>query len=363
MRVLKGELIEWSVVAIGAHEGALITRVTPAQVEQALSLRARIEEWAHEFGAPTWKPEISGRGQGAQKLGDLVFFSGPTASQEVPSAPPELAGECYDTPPAAPPPPAWQAVPVHGDASAVTDAEWDAGKEAKTADLDVLRKMGALIHGRGESKGDVKLLHHRAQDGAVVWRGVAIAMGVLLGARGGLPGVPTKVKKEAYAHLAEHYRQFGMTPPEPRLAYDGECDADGEWIDWTPDELVALHFDGIIHVPGVQPSQEIQRLEALRKEIATLREVVSSALTPPPSPVVQGAGPDEGALTEQRIVAALSAIRPGDVAFDQVRALLTEYARDFVAMFREQIREHIRSAVIAARKRGLRILEEKTDGK
>ena len=59
-----------------------------------------------------------------------------------------------------------------------------------------------------------KLPHHEMVDGElkVVWNGVVSAMSVMSGGRGG-----TDVSRDdidaIYAHLAEHYRQFGEEPP------------------------------------------------------------------------------------------------------------------------------------------------------
>lgn len=60
---------------------------------------------------------------------------------------------------------------------------------------------------------DLKLPHHRPEDGAVVWRGVAAAMAALLGARGGV-SIPSQDRRRVYNHLAAHYRQFDREPPE-----------------------------------------------------------------------------------------------------------------------------------------------------
>src|SRR5574341_201504 len=68
--------------------------------------------------------------------------------------------------------------------------------------------------------GDLKLPHHRASDGAVVWNGVKAAMGALLGARGGAD-IPDDERRAVYTHLARHYRQFEKEPPEfPAIAAD-----------------------------------------------------------------------------------------------------------------------------------------------
>lgn len=64
-----------------------------------------------------------------------------------------------------------------------------------------------------ETYGDLKLPHHRPQDGKVVWRGVVAAMAALMGARGGV-NIPAQDRRRVYEHLARHYRQFDREPPE-----------------------------------------------------------------------------------------------------------------------------------------------------
>ncbi|MEE8262722.1 MAG: HK97 family phage prohead protease [Gammaproteobacteria bacterium] len=63
--------------------------------------------------------------------------------------------------------------------------------------------------------GGLKLGHHRASDGAVVFRGVSAAMGSLNGARAPLD-IPDRDRRKVHTHLASHYRQFGRTAPELR---------------------------------------------------------------------------------------------------------------------------------------------------
>lgn len=63
--------------------------------------------------------------------------------------------------------------------------------------------------------GGLKLGHHRASDGAVVFRGVSAAMGALNGERSPL-GIPDRDRRKVHTHLASHYRQFGRTAPELR---------------------------------------------------------------------------------------------------------------------------------------------------
>jgi|GEM_PF-1440021 len=59
---------------------------------------------------------------------------------------------------------------------------------------------------------DMKLPHHRAQDGAAVWNAVQASMSALMGPRGGIDG--DSDRKAVYDHLAAHYAQFGKAAPE-----------------------------------------------------------------------------------------------------------------------------------------------------
>ena len=63
--------------------------------------------------------------------------------------------------------------------------------------------------------GSLKLPHHRASDGSVVWNGVRGAMGALLGARGGVD-IPEMDRKAVYAHLKSHYAEWDKEAPELR---------------------------------------------------------------------------------------------------------------------------------------------------
>ena len=61
------------------------------------------------------------------------------------------------------------------------------------------------------------LPHHDVIGGEVrtVWRGVAAAMAVLLGARGGVD-IPAADRRRVYGHLSKHYAQFDREVPELR---------------------------------------------------------------------------------------------------------------------------------------------------
>lgn len=63
-------------------------------------------------------------------------------------------------------------------------------------------------------KGAYKLPHHEILEGRlrVVWRGVASAMQVLAGARGGVD-IPGSDRRDVYRHLEGHYREFDEEAP------------------------------------------------------------------------------------------------------------------------------------------------------
>jgi HK97 family phage prohead protease len=92
--------------------------------------------------------------------------------------------------------------------------EWDAGAEVRNAEVADLKEMCAWFDSDNpDVKGSYKLPHHTTSGYKTVWRGVAAAMGALLGARGGVD-IPDADKKGVYNHLAGHYKDFEKEPPE-----------------------------------------------------------------------------------------------------------------------------------------------------
>lgn len=91
---------------------------------------------------------------------------------------------------------------------------WEAAKEVREADTDDLKIMCTWYNAEEpDIKTSYKLPHHKASGYKVVWRGVAAAMGALLGARGGVQ-IPDNDRKGVYNHLARHYKEFDKEPPE-----------------------------------------------------------------------------------------------------------------------------------------------------
>lgn len=113
------------------------------------------------------------------------------------------------------------------------------------------------------SFGQLKLPHHRASDGAVVFRGVAAAAGRL-----GQSRIPSADLAKAKSHLRSHYRAFGEVPPPALEAMHLSADAMRERLG---------------KIDGGEPITEAE-LEGLKSifdvsayEITTLREAVRKA--------------------------------------------------------------------------------------
>lgn len=128
------------------------------------------------------------------------------------------------------------AVVTHETAMADKDTEWDAGKAIQNLedwaksdeeiDFKKFKEGFAWYDSENETLvGSYKLPHHDIMDGElkVVWRGVVAAMGVLLGARGGVD-IPDADVQGVYEHLAAHYKQFEETPPELKSYTQYELD-------------------------------------------------------------------------------------------------------------------------------------------
>ncbi len=121
------------------------------------------------------------------------------------------------------------------------DAEWDAGREVREAEVSDLHIMCAFVNSEADSenKTSYKLPHHRASGKHnVVWKGVAAAMAALLGARGGV-SVPDSAKSGIYAHLKKHYSEFDKEVPDLRFNTEGMSYADqAETVLATVNDLV-----------------------------------------------------------------------------------------------------------------------------
>jgi HK97 family phage prohead protease len=105
------------------------------------------------------------------------------------------------------------AIPYKKTPLAPEDAEWDAGKEVKEAEIDDLKVMCTWVGDDPENKTSYKLPHHKASgDHACVWRAVAAAGAVLMGARGGV-NIPDSDLAAVRTHIAKHYADFDKGKP------------------------------------------------------------------------------------------------------------------------------------------------------
>jgi HK97 family phage prohead protease len=94
------------------------------------------------------------------------------------------------------------------------DADWNGPREVAAAEVSDLKIMCTWYDAeKPDIKGSYKLPHHRASGHNSVWRGVAVAMAVLFGARGGVQ-IPAGDRKGCYNHLAKEYKHHGKDPPE-----------------------------------------------------------------------------------------------------------------------------------------------------
>lgn len=189
------------------------------------------------------------------------------------------------------------------------DANWDLQAEAKAASPKVRAAMAAItIDGRDGSTVPVAVHHHA--DGRLSWRALAFAMTRLLTQPANLT---REQKDQIYQHLAEHYRQLDIAPPEPGaktpeqaydLALDGRLaliDSAGYgWLYVEPvqksgrlvpgfqriDDPKALRLG---HVPGVgrlndhrhwgkRSVGELPRDEALLQELAANQRMLAEVL-------------------------------------------------------------------------------------
>ena len=248
----------------------------------------------------------------------------------------------------------WRAIPYsrHGDGGVrAEDTPWDGPAETKAADVDKLKIMCTLENKEAlEAKGGYKLPHHTATGNKAVWNGVRAAMGVVLGARGGVKGAGVEVRKSAHAHLKKHYAQFDKDAPDFKQ-------------DYTADELNVMHVIGAIVVPGHSPAElpadpkdqvlrsiEMTILETFAgmtaKIIEAIRPHVTSQAEVPDSP--DGDAPDDGSGRPQETDNTVPAGSPapvGGVSSEVVAALVREVLISDPTLVQQRA-DHVQLAIL-----------------
>jgi hypothetical protein len=286
-RVKSFELVECSVVTIGAHATALIKQSVPAPPTLTT------------FTDTHWDKTAVGDG-------DVLYTLSLARSSDEP---------------------AWRAIPYerHGQ-TVLSPVPWVGSREEMAgASPEQLAVMCAL-------ENPFKLPHHKA-DGALSEEGTLSAMAVLLGARGGVKDVPDAERKAAWEHLARHYDELGRDVMEYR--------------EYTQDELLKLHERGDIRIPGAVVSATIQldglasvrdSLERLADQMESLERMVSAILerTAEPDEEPAPVAPEPAAP-----VAQPSAPLDEDAVRQAVRAALVgqsgTFAKDIVATLKRKV--------------------------
>lgn len=156
---------------------------------------------------------------------------------------------------------AWSA-PGLGDFSSDT---WD---DMSDADKNRIAMHFAWSDGMPpETFGGLKLPHHQPSTsghGAAVWRGVAAAMGALMGSRGGV-AIPDSDRRGVYNHLVSHYEEFGKEPP------------DYKWVELGYQASLLSITEPQIKVGRVLSERNLSRL---KEALATLQDILSAAEPP-----------------------------------------------------------------------------------
>lgn len=151
----------------------------------------------------------------------------------------------------------------HDYGTADEETGWDGPAEVQACgdDMAKLKDICAWYDSENpDVKSSYKLPHHQASDKKAVWRGVAAAMGALLGGRGGVD-MPEADRKGVYSHLSQHYKQFNKDVPEFK-AYEKSpaCRQDGE----TKEECVARKIPEIMKDdPAMKNDQAVAIAESV----------------------------------------------------------------------------------------------------
>lgn len=133
---------------------------------------------------------------------------------------------------------------------AAIGASWDGPAQIRAADIPTLKSISTWFDDKKpDVKGSYKLPHHLANNKKTVWNGVRAAMGALLGARGGIKGVPAGDRRGIYNHLAKHYKEFEKEPPPFREDL------------YTEEELREMGFDDLVSPPATEPKRIVVKLD------------------------------------------------------------------------------------------------------
>lgn len=164
-------------------------------------------------------------------------------------------------------------VPYDPHTKAPEDTEWNGPEEIAKASVEELVQMSTWYDADNpDVKSSYKLPHHKAGSYETVWRGVAAAMGALLGARGGVD-IPTEDMMGVYEHLAEHYRQFGKEPPPFEKSLSVEESSEIESVNEIESTIEEESNGDSYEIQDLR-SFEAMVLEASREQLDELRDLI-----------------------------------------------------------------------------------------
>lgn len=158
-------------------------------------------------------------------------------------------------------------IPFKATETAPESEVWDGPGEVAKAQVEDLKVMCAWFDSDNpDMKSSYKLPHHKAGDHVVVWRGVASAMALLLGAKGGV-AIPEENREAVYNHLAKHYAQFDKPAPEFRHVQE-------QTLKGLDHEIGALALDHEDRYAVKLIKKVIDQNKEQKRETNTLKNVV-----------------------------------------------------------------------------------------
>jgi hypothetical protein len=209
LRVTKLEIIEASIVTIGAHETALIQSVPGVTCEDDIT-------WAEEQFTEVGGHELASNPEMIPEPDVLKYArQGEMITMGMEGTPPE-----HPT-----------TITVE-EVLAMAEIEEEIQTEQSIGD-----RTGQSVD---DSLNEVIKHHSNTAPYSVIKDKLLQGMAKILGARGGVQGLSDEARAHAYAHFAAHYAEMEVEPP-----------ALGSY---SKDELMGFHEAGRIQIPGANKS-------------------------------------------------------------------------------------------------------------
>lgn len=212
LRVTQFEIIELSVVTIGAHETALILSAPGVTCEDA------DVEWAEEqFDTEHQGADFDAHGERRiHRQGELITLGVET---EAPEKAPANVDDFEEF-----------LAMAQAQNQAVNDQE-----------EEVLEDNDAQVN--------EFVQHHDTETGEVTERSAKRAMARLLGARGGIVGASAGDRESAWMHMKRHFDELDIAIPAFKEKFSKE-------------ELAELHSKGLIEIPGHKQAEMTVKLDS-----------------------------------------------------------------------------------------------------